>query len=568
MSVELTKATGLLGPDGEPIRTITSRVASEVVDEEVGKVVRHQGTTLTSVWDRHRGKPKPSPVTWQTLRMMANRNEWVRAIIKTRKNQIGATEWAFQPPDDADTIGPALQRLMDRMTRLFKRPSLAGSRPHSRSWRHFIGEVLEDLLVLDAGSIEKERTRAGWIAAMYPVDGATIRPNIDEYGGFYNPDSYVQLVDGQVTARFGLEDLVYIMDNPLTDVRFAGYGYSPLESLIVSVTAELYASKYQSSYFEKGSVPEGILNLGEDVAPEDVDAFRLYWMNEVMGKPWAIPIVGGKGVEWQPWRASNKDMEYMQYQQWLLKKICAVYQIPPQEIGELEDVNRTTANEQADVNQSKSVQPILTLLKDYIDVEIVGEHGNGIGEYLEFAWVEEGEGTDAIIQKYATMIPMGAATRREFRDEMGMETPDEDTIGSEGLEMFLVDGSPSPLPSHEDAHQMGAAAQAEQQAQMGGPPGGPQFADADMNHPAVQEAMQAHADEAGAPAMPPGGGGGMPPQFQKTHEEGDVEKADFEGHGHEHDRDPALTAREDAMARVWDRQQKKLVDGLAEILTP
>ena len=60
----------------------------------------------------------------------------------------------------------------------------------------------------------------------------------------------------------------------------------------------------------------------------------------------------------------------------------------------------------------------------------------------------------------------------------------------------------------------------------------------------------------------------MPPQFQKTHEEGDVEKADFEGHGHEHDRDPALTAREDAMARVWDRQQKKLVDGLAEILTP
>ncbi len=554
MTTELTKR--LLGPDGEPLTpAITSKVAHEVVDEEVGKVVRHQGTTLASVWDRHRGKPKPSPVTYTTLRMMSNRNEWIRAIIKTRKNQIGKVEWAFQPPDGADTIGPGLQKLIDRMTKLCKRPSLNGSRPHSRSWRQFIGEVLEDLLTLDAGCIEKERTRSGWIAAMYPVDGATIRPNIDDRGGFYTPDAYVQLVDGQVTARFGLEDLIYIMDNPLTDVRFAGYGYSPLESLIVSVTAELYASKYQSSYFEKGSVPEGILNLGEDVAPEDVDAFRLYWMNEIMGKPWAIPIVGGKGVEWQPWRASNKDMEYMQYQSWLLKKMCAVYQIAPQEIGELEDVNRSTANDQDRVNTSKSIEPITTLLKDYLDVELVGEHGQGIGDFLEFTWLEEGTSQEEILSKYSVMIPMGAATRREFRDEMGFETPDEGTTGAEGLEMFLADGSPSPLPSDEDAHQMGAAAQAEQQAQMGGPPGmqpgaGMPFSDQGDDHPAVQEAQAAHQSEQ---RNTQGG-----PPFGKVEKATDVKP--------DHDRDPALTAREESAIRVWERQQKRLVEGIAAIL--
>ena len=27
---------------------------------------------------------------------------------------------------------------------------------------------------------------------------------------------------GQITARFGIEDLVFMMDNPQTDVRFAG----------------------------------------------------------------------------------------------------------------------------------------------------------------------------------------------------------------------------------------------------------------------------------------------------------------------------------------------------------
>jgi phage portal protein BeeE len=77
----------------------------------------------------------------------------------------------------------------------------------------------------------------------------------------------VQVVDGVVTARFGMEELVYIADNPQTDVRFAGYGMSPLEHLVITVTAELYASKFNASYFEKGAVPEGLLNLGEDVPP-------------------------------------------------------------------------------------------------------------------------------------------------------------------------------------------------------------------------------------------------------------------------------------------------------------
>ena len=125
---------------------------------------------------------------------------------------------------------------------------------------------------------------------MYPVDGATMAPNMDERGGFHD-DAYVQVVDGQVTARFGMEDVVWIMDNPQTDVQFAGFGFSPLEGLIVSVTAELYSSKYNASYFEKGAVPEGMINLGPEVSPEDVNAFRLYWMNEIMGRPWAIPRV-------------------------------------------------------------------------------------------------------------------------------------------------------------------------------------------------------------------------------------------------------------------------------------
>jgi HK97 family phage portal protein len=565
----------LLGPDGRPLRVSTAlskaelvrwvkaETGEEIVDgvivDEVAKRVRSQATSLTQVWDPHRGKPKPTPVTWETLRMMAHRNEWARAIIKTRKNQIGSVKWRIVPRDDDDSS--ASTRIMcEEMTKLLNRPSMRGSRPHSRSWRQFIGEVLEDVLVLDAGCIEKERDANGWIRALYPVDGATIRPNIDEYGG-YRDDAYVQVVDGQVTARFGMEDLLYIMDNPSTDLRFAGYGFSPLEHMIVSVTAELFASKFNSSYFEKGAIPEGILNLGEDVAPEDVDAFRLYWMNEIMGKPWAIPIVAGKNVAWQQWRDSHKDMQFMEYQSWLLKKMCAGYQISPQEVGELEDVNRSTAQDQNEINKSKSLQPILTLIADMFEVELIGQHGQGLGDYIEFEWIEEKEDEALIDQKFSVRVQEGMASRNEWREAVNMEPSDE-----EGADMLLVAGQLNPLPSKEDVAVMGAAAQQQQQEEQqkqqmdqqqmmgGGGPGSMPWKPAQAQSPEVQNAMRSQRSAASAGMGPISGvrapvrqmGGALGKQFD--------------------DRNPSLTEREVEFDDLWDRHHDELLEKLSRIL--
>ena len=562
----------LLGPDGRPLRVSTvpakaelvrwvqAETGVEIVDgeivEEIAKKVRNQATTLTQVWDPHRGKPKPSPVTWETLRMMAHRNEWARAIIKTRKNQIGKVKWNVVPKDEDDDSS-STKVMCEEMEKLLRRPSLRGSRPHSRSWRQFIGEVLEDILVLDAGAIEKERDANGWIVALYPVDGATIRPNIDEYGG-YRDDAYVQIVNGRVTARFGMEDLIYMMDNPMTDIRYSGYGYSPLEHMIVTVTAELFASKFNSSYFEKGAIPEGILNLGEDVAPEDVDAFRLYWMNEIMGKPWAIPIVAGKNVEWQQWRDSHRDMQFMEYQNWLLKKMCAVFQISPQEVGILEDVNRSTAQDQNEVNKSKSLEPILTLISDFFEIELIGEHGQGLGDYVRFEWEEEKEDEALVDQKFSVRVQEGMASRNEWREAVNMEPSDD-----EGADMLLVAGQLNPLPTQEDVDVMGAAAQQQQQQEQmqqqqdmqdkqleqggGGGPGTMPWKPGDQNNPQVKQAMASHRAAAGQ-GMGPVERGGR--QFGKQYD----------------DRNPSLTERQDAFEALWQRHHDELLEKLASIL--
>lgn len=464
-------AATLFGPDGNPIGVVSGgtslstqqalrKIDIDAMEAQVAKVVKSQGTTLSQVWDPSRGKPKPTSVTYQTLRMISQRNEWIKAIIKTRQNQVKKSKWSIVPRDEDDS-SPSVEALCQKITNLLQRPSLHGSRPSGRSWKAYISEKVQDILVLDQSCTEKEWTLDKWIAALYPVDGATIAPNMDERGG-YHADAYVQTVDGQITARFGMEDLMVIMDNPQTDVRFAGYGFSPLESLIVSVSAELYASKYNSSYFEKGAVPEGMINLGPEAAPEDVAAFRLYWMNEVMGRPWAIPILGGSSAEWVPWRASNKDMEFQAYQEWLLKKMCANFQMSAKEMGLVEDVNRSTAESEDTGEQEKGVEPMLELLQDSFNLEIIGEYGLGVGDYAEFKFDEEHESEEAINARFSLMVPEGAATRQEWREALSME-PGE----NEGLEEFLVQSEVYPLPSGADLEALGAAnKQAEEAKQM------------------------------------------------------------------------------------------------------
>ena len=184
-------------------------------------------------------------------------------------------------------------------------------------------------------------------------------------------------------------------------------------------------------------------------------------MNEIMGKPWAIPITGGGKSEWIPWRASNKDMEYQAYQEWLLKKMCANYQISPKELGIIEDVNRSTAEDASESESEKGIQPLLTMMADYFEVEIIGEHGLGVGDYVKFAWDEAEDSEDVIDQRFSVRVSAGAATRAEWREAVGME-PGE----SEGLDEFFTDVELKLLPSTpEDMEALSPAAMQERKTE-------------------------------------------------------------------------------------------------------
>jgi phage portal protein BeeE len=573
----------ILGPDGNPM--IVGGTSDHPMEREyaqtIAKKVRSRGIGATVAADRNRGRDKPTPVTFETLRLMAQRNEWVRAIVSKRARQIRALKGEVVVRDDAgDDPSGAAQRAAKSMNKLLTRPQMHGSQPNGVHWQQFISQWLEDLLVLDRACIEKERDGRGWIKALYVVDGATVRPNIDDRGAYFHPDAYVQMIDGIAVARFGMEDLSVTMDNPQSDVRLAGYGLSPLESLVVSVTADLHAAKFNSSYFEKGAIPEGILHLGEDIDPELVDAFRLFWLNEVQGNPNAFPIIGGgKQPEFLQWRQPNRDMQFMEYQQWLLQKMCAVFQISQKDLGQIDDVNRSTAEDASAQQEQTGVKPLQDLVKNMLDLEVIGELGQGLGDYLEWKWEEPGESADQINQKYQPMHAAGVATGGEWRDAHGLE-PDGDpqaTHGKDGLRMHLAGGQP--LPSREDADVLGAAHQQDREDDLGerqaaredqvadadhqrelekagaegGEPTGVPWKPADPEDPDVQAAMASHDEEQGI----------GPRNVKKTAPPTWI--ADL--HVEKRDRNQPMTRAEEDLVGEFDRATDKLITGLTDLLS-
>lgn len=301
-------------------------------------------------------------------RNWAEHSEWVRTAVNIRRGQVASADWEIVP---FNTDKPASDALAEQIKTLFLMPN-----PKNDSFRKFVEEVLEDVLVLDAGCIELVRTLRGQIKELYPVDGATIKVNATWDGS--NPDEYryYWYPDWQERARLKNSDMVYIMMNPRT---YSVLGLSPLETLKLAVDAELSGNEYNRRQV-LNAAPDGIFDLGEGAKKEDVDKFSSYWSTMIAGKG-ALAFIGNtKGAKFIPFRGpgnSNRDMQFLEWQNYLTRKIAAVFGLSPQDLNLTADVNRSTAETQDQHTEDRGLRPLMQLIQEYLTREIVWDEGFG-----------------------------------------------------------------------------------------------------------------------------------------------------------------------------------------------
>lgn len=321
----------------------------------------------------------------RALRAWADRSAFVRAAINHRKAQVAQAQW------DILAVDPT--KPCDEDAKLAILTLLHNPNPARDSFRSFIERILEDELVLDAGVIEKEFNGKGLPIALYDMDAAEIRVVEDWDGSDQGAARYYWVQDSQVKAAYTNDELVYIVQNPATH---RAVGLSPLEVLYEVIEQEMEAMRYNASQVRQ-TAPPGILNLGRNAGRSQVEQFKAYWEMEVAGRATTAITGGTEGVEFVSMGMNQKDMQFLEWVNYLCRKIAAVFMISPQDIGILFDINKSTSQTQQALSEDRGLRTLLTNNEEYINREVLADfrrvvakrkYVNGLIDYRQFIAAE------------------------------------------------------------------------------------------------------------------------------------------------------------------------------------
>jgi len=366
-------------------------------------------------------------IGFDELRALADNYDLLRIVIETRKDQVERLPWRIAPREDEyGTSGNEPSKALlarSKEIRDFLR------KPDKRlPWAQWTRELLEDLFVIDAPSIYKRPTRGGSLFALEVINGATIKPIIDDGGRMPLPPlpAYQQVLKGMPASEYRADELIYRPRNVRSN---RVYGFSPVEQIVMTVNIALRRQLSQMQYYTEGNIPEALIGVPDTWTPEQVSAFQQHWDETLEGssarRRHAKFVPGGVGKTFIP----TKEPELKNvFDEWLARVVCFSFSIPPSPF--VAQVNRATAETAQEQSLEEGLEPVKQWLKDLIDDILIEDFGE---TDLEFRW---GETKKVDPDQQATRIIglVGSALMRpnEGRAELGLEidpNPAADMLG-------------------------------------------------------------------------------------------------------------------------------------------
>jgi hypothetical protein len=343
-------------------------------------------------YQEHGGyRERPSGLTYDTLRAMANRTPIIAAIHQTRLNQIGIfgrprsepTEMGFvilpKSLQEQENPSRATFKKIQELTEFF---ALCGTKYKDR---HYLRPNLEaalrmmcrDSLTFDQYGIQLNPDRMGRPSEFVVMAAHSLRlaSRFDDDGSWnFDPDDthYVQVERYQVIEEFTARELIWGVRNPRSDLEIGGYGLGELELLMQVVTGMLWAEQYNYRFFSSGSTIKGLLNIKGFINRAQLRAFRREWFALLSGvhNAWRTPVINAEEVQFIPMHASNRDMEFTEWLYYLLKIASAVYQIDPSEInflfgneGQAVQVFETNNEAKTRLSRDRGLRPLVINLQ-------------------------------------------------------------------------------------------------------------------------------------------------------------------------------------------------------------
>jgi hypothetical protein len=357
--------------------------------------------------------PRPSePVSFATLRQLADGYDLLRLVIETRKDQVSRMAWSIKPR------GKALRDPAEPIA-FFMRPD------GIHGWTDWLRMVLEELFVIDAPSLYCRRDRAGRLIGLLPLDGTTIKPVIDAWGRTPQPyvdggetiwpTAFQQVLKGFPAVDYSTRDLLYRPRNPRVN---RAYGYSPVEQVLTTVNIALRRQLFLLEYFTEGNIPDSLIGVPDGWTPDQIASYQKYWdayFSGDAGKRRRAKFVPG-GVAKTFVQTKEPELKSV-FDDWLARIVCFAFSVSPQALTQ--QMNRATAEVQKTLAEEEGLAPVLAWIKALIDDVLASEFD---APDLEFAWTP----TDTIDplaqeQMLSSYTSRGILTLNEARAMLGRD---------------------------------------------------------------------------------------------------------------------------------------------------
>jgi len=317
--------------------------------------------------------------SFETLRALAKNCDLVAMAISTRQDQVDGLDWTIRKrkkPGQIATPKPGGDPRIEAITEFLHKPD------GQDDWATWIRKLVYELLTTDAVTIYRWPNRGGGLFALELVDGATIKPLIDDAGRIPRvPEpAFQQVLKGVPGPLYTTDEMLYAPRNKQVN---GVYGYPPVEQVLMTVNIALLRAVHQIRYYKDGNMPDAVIGMPEAFTSNDIKDFQAWWdslhSGDLAARRMGRFVPGGTKV-YETRQPPLKDM----YDEWLARVICYAFSISPEPF--VAQMNRATSESAHDRALEEGLGPIQVWIKRLID-RIIRENFNSSD--LEFAWDEE-----------------------------------------------------------------------------------------------------------------------------------------------------------------------------------
>lgn len=222
--------------------------------------------------------------------------------------------------------------------------------------------------------------------------------------------------------------LHFAYEDPDTDL----VGLSPLFSLQDTVAQDLFAMRYNRSFFENAAQTGTIFNM-RNATKDEVDRNRAWLEENYVGAVNAHrPIILEGDIEIESSVAKHQEMQFVDLRRINREEIFGVLDIDPTKLGILEDANRSTSKESTNSFHEETIAPLQSVVEEEVNDTLILE----LFGWDDILLKHEDASPRAKLQNltyYRDAVRDGLMLRNEVRAELGrknIEGGDEATIST------------------------------------------------------------------------------------------------------------------------------------------